>query len=131
MAVNHSMPVLVVDDYQAIVRIIHNLLRQAGFADIDGASDGEEALAKMKARKYGLVIADWYMNPVDGLELVKQAKADDGLKETPIILVSAEAAPENVETAKNAGAAGYLLKPFDAQTLKARIETVLSAAESA
>jgi two-component system chemotaxis response regulator CheY len=85
----------------------------------------------MKDRKYGLVIADWYMNPVDGLELIKQAKADDGLKETPIILVSAEAAPENVETARNAGAAGYLLKPFDAQTLRARIETALDAAEHA
>jgi two-component system chemotaxis response regulator CheY len=131
MSVNHSMPVLVVDDYQAIVRIIHNLLRQAGFADIDGASDGEEALAKMKERKYGLVIADWYMNPVDGLELIKQAKADDGLRDTPIILVSAEAAPENIETARSAGAAGYLLKPFDAQTLKARIETALSPAEAA
>jgi two-component system chemotaxis response regulator CheY len=128
MALDYSMPVLVVDDFKTVVRIIHNLLRQAGFTEIDEAGDGEEALAKMKARKYGLVISDWYMAPVNGLDLVKQAKADDGLKDTPIILVSAEAMPENIVSAKNAGAAGYVVKPFDAQTLKARIETALGAA---
>jgi two-component system, chemotaxis family, chemotaxis protein CheY len=128
MSVDYSMPVLVVDDYQTVVRIIRNLLRQAGFTQVDEASDGEQALAKMKERQYGLVITDWHMAPIDGLELLKQAKADDSLKGTPIILVSAEASPENVTAARDAGAVGYVLKPFDSQTLKARIESAFAAA---
>ena len=96
MSVDYSMPVLVVDDYQTVVRIMRNLLRQAGFAEIDTAGDGEEALAKMRERKYGLVISDWYMAPVNGLELVRQARADDALKETPIILVSGEGSPDSL-----------------------------------
>ncbi len=128
MSVDYSMPVLVVDDYQTVLRIMRSLLRRAGFAEVDTAGDGEEALAKMRERKYGLVISDWYMAPVNGLELVKQARADDALKETPIILVSGEGSPENLKAANDAGASGYVLKPFDSQTLKAKIETVLSAA---
>jgi two-component system chemotaxis response regulator CheY len=127
MAVDFSKPVLVVDDYKTVVRIIHNLLTQAGFTDVDTAADGGEALEKMKARKYGLVISDWHMAPVDGLELVKQAKANADLKDTPIILVSAETAPDRVEIARGAGAIGYLVKPFDAETLKTRIERALAA----
>ena len=128
MSVDYSMPVLVVDDYQTVLRIMRSLLRRAGFAEVDTAGDGEEALAKMRERKYGLVITDWYMAPVNGLELVKQARADDALKETPIILVSGEGSPENLKAANDAGASGYVLKPFDSQTLKAKIETVFSAA---
>ena len=128
MSVDYSKPVLVVDDYKTVTRIIHNLLKQAGFTDVDEASNGEEAIAKMKTRQYGLVISDWHMAPVDGLELVKQAKADEGLKGTPIILISAEAAPEYLAMARNAGAAGYVVKPFDAQTLRAKIEGALRAA---
>lgn len=128
MSVDFSKPVLVVDDYKTVTRIIHNLLKQAGFAEIDEASDGEEAIARMRAKQYGLVISDWHMAPVDGLELLRQAKADDQLKGTPIILISAEAAPEYLNTAKAAGAAGYVVKPFDAHTLRARIEGALRAA---
>jgi len=128
MSVDYSMPVLVVDDYQTVLRIMRSLLRRAGFVEVDTAGDGEEALAKMRERKYGLVITDWYMAPVNGLELVKQARADEALKETPIILVSGEGSPENLKAANDAGASGYVLKPFDSQTLKAKIETVLSAA---
>ncbi len=122
------MPILVVDDYQTVVRIMRHLLRQAGFNEVDEAADGEEALEKMRQRQYGLVISDLHMAPVDGLELVKQAKADDALKGTPIILVSADDIPDHAGTAKEAGAAAYVLKPFDAQTLKARITAVLQAA---
>jgi two-component system chemotaxis response regulator CheY len=128
MSIDYSMPILVVDDYQTVVRIMRNLLHRAGFAEIDVAGDGEEALAKMRERKYGLVISDWYMAPVDGLELVKQARADEALKATPIILVSAEGSPDNLKAANEAGASGYVLKPFDSETLKAKIETVLAAA---
>lgn len=128
MSIDYSMPVLVVDDYQTVLRIMRNLLRRAGFAEIDVAGDGEEALAKMRERKYGLVISDWFMAPVDGLELVRQAHADDSLKETPIILVSGEGSPQALKAANDAGAAGYVLKPFDSETLKAKIETVMTAA---
>jgi two-component system chemotaxis response regulator CheY len=128
MSVDYSMPVLVVDDYKTVTRILHSLLKQAGFAEIDEASDGEEAIAKMRARKYGLVISDWHMAPVDGLELVKQARADEQLKHTPIILISAEAAPEYLNTARAAGAAAYVVKPFDAHTLRSRIEGALRTA---
>jgi two-component system chemotaxis response regulator CheY len=128
MSVDYSMPVLVVDDYKTVVRILRHLLQQAGFAHIDEATDGEEALNKMKERKYGLVISDWHMAPVNGLELLGKARADEALKDTPFILVSAEAAPENVAAARNAGAAGYVVKPFDSQTLKARIEAAFAAA---
>ena len=128
MSIDYSMPILVVDDYQTVVRIMRNLLHRAGFAEIDTAGDGEEALAKMRERKYGLVIADWYMAPLDGLELVRQARADDALKATPIILMSGEGSPENLKAANDAGASGYVLKPFDSQTLTAKIENALAAA---
>ena len=128
MSVDYSMPILVVDDYQTVVRIMRNLLQRAGFAEIDTAGDGEEALAKMRERQYGLVISDWYMAPVDGLDLVRQARADDALKATPIILMSGEGSPENLKAANDAGASGYVLKPFNSQTLKAKIENVMAAA---
>src|SRR5262247_802363 len=79
MAVDLSMPVLVVDDYNTMVRIIRNLLKQIGFADIDDAGDGASALAKMRARKYGLVISDWNMEPMTGFELLRQVRADPAL----------------------------------------------------
>ena len=119
---------MVVDDFRTVVGIVQRLLKQAGFADVDGATDGEEALAKMKERKYGLVISDWHMAPISGLELLEKMKADEALKDTPVVLISAEEAPENVAAARSAGAAGYVVKPFDASTLKARIEGVLRAA---
>jgi two-component system chemotaxis response regulator CheY len=128
MSIDYSMPVLVVDDYQTVLRIMRNLLHRAGFAEIDTAGNGEEALAKMRERKYGLVISDWFMAPLDGLELVRQARADDALKGTPIILVTGEGSPESLKAANDAGASGYVLKPFDSETLRAKIETVLAAA---
>lgn len=128
MALDFSMPVLVVDDYRTVVRIIRSLLRQVGFEHVDEANDGEEALSKMRERKYGLVLSDWHMAPTTGFELLQQAKADDQLRDTPFIMISAEAAPENVAAAKKAGASGYVIKPFDAQTLRARIETAFQTA---
>jgi two-component system chemotaxis response regulator CheY len=127
MSMDLSAPVLVVDDYKTVVRIIHNLLKQAGFADVDTATDGADALTKMRARKYGLVISDWHMAPVDGLELIRTAKADAALKDTPIILISEEAAPDRLDIAREAGAAAYVMKPFDAETLRTRIQRALAA----
>jgi two-component system, chemotaxis family, chemotaxis protein CheY len=95
MALDPSMPVLVVDDYGTMVRIIHNLLRQLGFSDVDDANDGAAALAKMHAKRYGLVISDWNMEPMSGYDLLREVRADPALGQTPFIMVTARAT-ENV-----------------------------------
>jgi len=124
MALDLSMPVLVVDDYKTMVRIIRNLLKQLGFENVEDAADGTEALAKMKARKFGLVISDWNMEPMTGYELLKQVRSDASLTKTPFIMVTAESKTENVIAAKKAGVNNYIVKPFNAQTLKRKIEAV-------
>jgi len=124
MALDLSMPVLVVDDYNTMVRIIRNLLRQLGFENVDDASDGASALAKMRARKYGLVISDWNMEPMTGYDLLREVRADPALAATPFIMVTAESKTENVIAAKKAGVSNYIVKPFNAQTLRNKIEAV-------
>jgi len=126
MALDPTMPVLVVDDYSTMVRIIRNLLRQLGFADVDDARDGAEAIAKMRNKRYGLVISDWNMEPMTGFELLRQVRADPRLGETPFIMVTAESKTENVIAARKAGVNNYIVKPFNAQTLKAKIEAVFA-----
>jgi two-component system chemotaxis response regulator CheY len=125
MAVNMGMPILVVDDYNTMVRIIRNLLKQLGFENVDEASDGSQAFDKMKAKSYGLVISDWNMEPMTGYELLQQVRADAHLKATPFIMVTAESKTENVVAAKKAGVNNYIVKPFNAQTLKSKIAAVL------
>jgi two-component system chemotaxis response regulator CheY len=124
MAVDLSMPVLIVDDYNTMVRIIRNLLRQLGFEHIDDANDGSQALEKMQLRKYGLVISDWNMEGMTGYDLLQQVRSDPGLSMTPFIMVTAESKTENVIAAKKAGVSNYIVKPFNAQTLKSKIESV-------
>jgi two-component system chemotaxis response regulator CheY len=124
MPVDTSIPVLVVDDYKTMVRIIRNLLKQLGFSDIDDAKDGEEALEKMKVRKYGLVISDWNMEPMTGYELLKSVRSNESLQRTPFIMVTAESKTENVVAAKKAGVNNYIVKPFNAATLKSKIDAV-------
>ena len=124
MALDLSMPVLVVDDYKTMIRIIRNLLKQLGFENVDDASDGNAAIAKMRDKKYGLVISDWNMEPMTGYELLKHVRADGGLSKTPFIMVTAESKTENVIAAKKAGVNNYIVKPFNAQTLKGKIEAV-------
>ena len=124
MAIDMSMPVLVVDDYNTMIRIIRNLLKQLGFEDVDDASDGSAALSKMREKKYGLVISDWNMEPMTGYELLKEVRADPGLTKTPFIMVTAESKTENVIAAKKAGVNNYIVKPFNAATLKTKIEAV-------
>ena len=126
MALDTSIPVLVVDDYKTMIRIIRNLLKQLGFEDVDEAADGTEALGKMKERRYGLVISDWNMEPMTGYELLKQVRSDSSLSKTPFIMVTAESKTENVIAAKKAGVNNYIVKPFNAQTLKGKIEAVFS-----
>lgn len=124
MAVDMSMPILVVDDYSTMTRIIRNLLRQLGFQDIDDASDGSTALSKMQRKRYGLVISDWNMEPMTGYDLLKQVRADPVLGATPFIMVTAESKTENVIAAKQAGVNNYIVKPFNADTLHRKIEAV-------
>jgi len=128
MSLKLDTPVLVVDDYQTMVRIIRNFLKQIGFTDVDDASDGGQALEKLKAKKYGLILSDWNMEPMTGLDLLKAVRADAGLAGIPFIMVTAEAKPENVITAKKEGVNNYIVKPFDADTLQKKIETVLTGA---
>jgi two-component system chemotaxis response regulator CheY len=124
MAVDTSMPILVVDDYNTMIRIIRNLLRQLGFEDVDDAPDGSIALAKMRDKHYGLVISDWNMEPMTGYELLKQVRSDPSLASTPFIMVTAESKTENVIAAKQAGVNNYIVKPFNADTLKNKIDAV-------
>ena len=124
MAIDASMPILVVDDYSTMIRIIRNLLRQLGFVHIDDATDGSTALTKMHNRRYGLVISDWNMEPMTGYELLKQMRADPKLNTTPFIMVTAESKTENVIAAKQAGVNNYIVKPFNADTLKTKIDAV-------
>ena len=124
MAVDLSMPVLVVDDYNTMIRIIRNLLRQIGFQDVDDANDGAAALARMREKKYGLVISDWNMEPMTGYDLLKEVRADPNLATTPFIMITAESKTENVIAAKKAGVNNYIVKPFNAATLKTKIEAV-------
>ncbi len=131
MAIDHSMPVLIVDDYNTMIRIIRNLLKQLGFVEIHDASDGAAALAKMREHKYGLVISDWNMEPMTGYDLLKQVRGDPGLADTPFIMVTAESKTENVIAAKKAGVSNYIVKPFNAQTLQSKIEAVFKDPEEA
>jgi len=125
MAVDMSTPVLVVDDYKTMIRIIRNLLKQLGFTEVDDAADGTEALTKMRGRPYGLVISDWNMEPMTGYELLKEVRGDEKLAATPFIMITAESKTENVIAAKKAGVNNYIVKPFNAATLKTKIEAVL------
>jgi two-component system chemotaxis response regulator CheY len=124
MAVDTSMPILVVDDYNTMIRIIRNLLRQLGFMNVDDAPDGSIALSKMQIKRYSLVISDWNMEPMTGYELLKQVRADPSLALTPFIMVTAESKTENVIAAKQAGVNNYIVKPFNADTLKNKIDAV-------
>ena len=124
MALDPNMSVLVVDDYSTMIRIIRNLLRQLGFVDVDDASDGASALQKMTVKRYGLVISDWNMAPMSGYDLLKEVRADPALGNIPFIMITAESKTENVIAAKKAGVNNYIVKPFNAATLKTKIEAV-------
>lgn len=124
MSVDLSMPVLVVDDYNTMVRIIRNLLRQVGFTNVDDASDGTSALKRLREKQYGLVISDWNMEPMTGYELLKEMRADPQLAAVPFIMITAESKTENVIAAKKAGVNNYIVKPFNAATLKSKIDAI-------
>jgi len=125
MAVDKNMNILIVDDYKTMLRIIRNLLRQLGFVNIDEATDGSMALQMLRGGNYGLVISDWNMEPMTGLQLLREVRADAKLKGTPFIMVTAESKTENVIAAKEAGVSNYIVKPFNAETLQGKMVSVL------
>ena len=124
-AIDPSIPILIVDDYKTMLRIIRNLLKQLGFDNVDEATDGSTALQKLREKAYGLVISDWNMEPMTGLELLKEVRADTQLKELPFIMITAESKSENVVAAKQAGVSNYIVKPFNADTLKTKLTAVV------
>jgi len=125
MPIDKSMNVLIVDDYKTMLRIIRNLLKQIDFNNVEDATDGAEALGKLRTGGFGLVISDWNMQPMTDLQLLLEVRADAKLRATPFIMVTAESKAENVIAAKKAGVSNYIVKPFNAETLRDKIEKVL------
>ena len=125
MPADKNMPILIVDDYKTMLRIIRNLLKQLDLANVDEATDGSMALGMLKQKHYGLIISDWNMQPMTGLDLLRAVRADPALKDTPFIMITAESKTENVVAAKEAGVSNYIVKPFNADTLRSKLVSVL------
>jgi len=123
--IDKSMSILIVDDYKTMIRIIRNLLKQVGFTNVDEATDGGSALTKLREKDFGLVISDWNMEPMSGLQLLKEVRADAKLKELPFIMITAESKSENLIVAEEAGASNCIVKPFNAAILKGTLVAVL------
>lgn len=124
MAIDRTSPILIVDDYSRMLRIIRNLLRQLGYEQVEEASDGASALDKLRQKPFRLVISDWNMEPMSGLELLRQVRADPALAELPFIMVTAEARAAKIAEAQQAGVSGYIIKPFGAEALSIKIAAV-------
>jgi len=124
MGIDRNMRILVVDDYKTMLRIIRNLLKQINFSNIEDAMDGSSALQKLREKEFGLIISDWNMEPMTGIELLKEVRADEKLKKIPFIMITAESKTENVIVAKQAGVSNYIVKPFNAETLKTKLVSV-------
>ncbi|MFO0456475.1 MAG: response regulator [Alphaproteobacteria bacterium] len=124
MPVNKMMPILIVDDYKTMLRIVRGLLNQIGFNNVEEATDGTAAYSLIQQKQYGLIISDWNMEPMSGYELLKKVRSDEKTKTLPFIMVTAESKTDNVIAAKQAGVSNYIVKPFNAETLKMKIEAV-------
>ena len=127
MAVDKNMNVLIVDDYKTMLRIVRNLLAQLGFNNVDEATDGTMAYEMATQKEYGMIISDWNMEPMTGYELLKKVRATDSMKDMPFIMITAESKTENVIAAKQAGVNNYIVKPFNAETLKGKMASVIGA----
>jgi len=125
MTLDRNINVLIVDDFPAMLRIMKNLLNSFDLHNVDEAQDGEQALSLMHRKPYGLVLSDWNMQPVSGLDLLAEVRGDTKLKHTPFILVTAQNKADDLAKAEAAGVSGYLVKPFTADALRAKIEHVL------
>ncbi len=124
-----TLPILIVDDYQTMVRILRNLLKQIGYENVDEAPNGRVALDMLQSKNYGLIISDWNMEPMTGIELLQKVRAVEGpVRSTPFIMVTAESKANNIIAARKAGVDNYLVKPFNAQALRAKIDAIRTAA---
>lgn len=127
MSVNKGMNVLIVDDYKTMLRVIRNLLAQIGFKNVDEASDGGQALDLLGTKDYGLIISDWNMEPMSGLDLLNSVRkgGNPKIQKIPFIMITAENKMDNVVAAKQAGVSNYIVKPFSAEVLKSKMVSVL------
>jgi len=116
-----NMNVLIVDDFATMRRILKNILRQIGFTNILEADNGKAALAELKKEQFDLILCDWNMPEMSGLELLENLKSDDGLKDIPFVMVTAEAKKENILEAVKAGVNSYIVKPFTAETISEKL----------
>ena len=119
-----SLKFLVVDDFSTMRRIVRNLLKELGFTNVDEAEDGAVALTKLREGGFEFVVSDWNMPNMDGLTLLQNVRADPKLKTLPFLMVTAEAKKENIIAAAQAGASGYVVKPFTAATLQEKLEKI-------
>ena len=119
-----NMKVLIVDDFATMRRIVKNILRQIGFTDITEADNGKSALNALKRDKYGLILCDWNMPEMTGLDLLKTVKSDDTLKDIPFVMVTAEAEKDNIVVAVKEGVSNYIVKPFTAETVTEKLEKI-------
>jgi len=122
--VDKSLKILVVDDFPTMRRIVRNLLKELGFENVDEAEDGAMALDKLRTGGFQFVVSDWNMPNLDGLEMLKQIRQDPNLKSLPVLMVTAEAKKENIVAAAQAGANGYVVKPFTAATLEEKLTKI-------
>lgn len=120
-----SIPILIVDDYTTMLRIIRNLLRQLGHEEVDEAADGTAALEMMETKTYALVVADWSMQPVSGLDLLREVRSRPALADVPFIMITARERTDDVTTARAAGVSSCIVKPFNAEALRMGIQGVL------
>ncbi len=120
------MRILIVDDHEPMRKIIKNILRQAGLEDLDESPDGKDAIMKLKEKSFDLVLLDWNMPGMNGLEVLKTMKSDQRLKDVPVIMVTAESSREKIIEAINFGVSDYIVKPFTGEVLKKKIESVTS-----
>jgi two-component system, chemotaxis family, chemotaxis protein CheY len=124
---NAELKFLVVDDFATMRRIVRNLLKELGFTNVDEAEDGVVALQKLRAGKFDFIVSDWNMPNMTGVELLRAVRGDPALKHLPVLMVTAEAKKENIIEAAQAGASGYVVKPFTAATLDEKLNKIFQA----
>ncbi|BCL75830.1 response regulator [Jeongeupia sp. HS-3] len=123
---DNNLRILVVDDFSTMRRIVRNLLKELGFANVEEAEDGQIALQKLKNTTYDFIVTDWNMPNMTGIELLRAVRADPQLKHLPVLMVTAEAKKENIIEAATAGASGYIVKPFTAATLDEKLKKIFA-----
>jgi two-component system chemotaxis response regulator CheY len=124
MNIDRDMNILVVDDFSTMRRIVKNLLKELGFSKFDEADDGARAWPMIQSGKYDFIVSDWNMPEMTGIELLKKVRADEELRDTPFLLITAEAKRSQILEAAQAGVDGYIVKPFTSATLNEKIQRI-------